>query len=69
MEWAKVENYETQLLCILLEELAGGEKRVSYNLLAARLGCARSTVRYNVGKLMSSRIIGCRGGKLYLIEG
>lgn len=68
MEWSKVENYETKLLCILLEELAGGEKRVNYNVLAARLGCARSTVTYNVGKLMSSRIIGSRGGKLYLIE-
>lgn len=66
MEWSRVENYETQLLCILLEELAGGDKRVSYNLLAERLGCARSTVTYNVGKLMSSGIIGCREGKLYL---
>ena len=56
----------TQLYRILEEELARGAKRLDYNELAKRLDCARSTIRYNVGKLMDAGVIGIRGGRLYL---
>lgn len=62
----KIDNYETQLWCVLSDELSGGARRISYDVLARRLGCARSTVYYNIGKLMSSGLIGIEDGKLYL---
>lgn len=56
----------TQLYRILEQELAGGAKRLDYNELARRLGCTRSTIRYNIGKLMDAELVGIRGGRLYL---
>lgn len=64
----KLENYETRLYCLLADELGNGARRVDYEDVARRLGCSRSTVTYNVGKLMSSGVIGCINGKLYLKE-
>ena len=62
----KLENYETRLYFLLADELADGARRVDYEDVARRLGCSRSTVTYNVGKQMSSGVIGCINGKLYL---
>lgn len=62
----RLENYETRLYCLLADELAEGARRVDFEDIARRLGCSRSTVTYNVGKLMSAGVIGCIDGKLYL---
>ena len=61
-----IENYETQLWVLLSEELESGPRRISYDDLARRLRCSRSTISYNMGKLMSSGLIGIKDGKLYL---
>ena len=62
----RLENYETRLYCLLADELAEGARRVDFEDIARRLGCSRSPVTYNVGKLMSAGVIGCADGKLYL---
>lgn len=62
----RIENYETRLWLVLSDELSAGARRISYEELARRLGCSRSTINYNVGKLMSSGLIGIESGKLYL---
>lgn len=53
----RVESVASQLYQILSEELAYCARRVDYSELAKRLGCARSTVRYNVGKLLRAGLI------------
>ena len=63
----QLENYEMKIYKELADELSEGAKRVSYEEIARRIGCSRSTVRYNVGKLISARFIGFENGKLYLI--
>lgn len=55
---AIMENYSMQIFGILSELLANGPKRVSYDDIAAQIGCARSTVRYNIGKMLSAGIVG-----------
>lgn len=67
--YLKIENNEIKLFRLLAEELAQGAKRVNYDNLAEKLSCARSTVRYNVGKLLSAGVIGTDDGKLYLKSG
>lgn len=62
----KIDNYETQLYLLLSDELAAGPRRISFDHLARRLGCARSTVTYNVGKLISAGLIGIEDRKLVL---
>lgn len=63
---ARLENYETRLYFELANLLSNGARRISYDDLAEKIGCARSTVRYNVGKLLSADVIGIKDGKLYL---
>lgn len=60
-----IENYEIKLYWILRKELKEGPRRVDYEELARQIGCARSTVTYNVGKLISKGIIGVNHGELY----
>lgn len=57
-----------RLYGLLVETLSNGARRISYDEYAVRLGCSRSAVRYNVGKLLSAGVIGCTGGKLFLKE-
>lgn len=53
-----LEKVAVRLYRILSEEyLIDGARRVSYHELAEKLGCARSTVRYNVGKLAAAGLI------------
>lgn len=54
----RIENIAVRLYRLLSEEyLMNGARRVSYNELAEKLSCARSTVRYNVGKLVEADLI------------
>ena len=54
----QIENIASRLYRLLSEDyLMDGERRVPYNELAEKLGCARSTVRYNVGKLAAAQLI------------
>ncbi len=53
-----LEKVAVRLYRLLSEEyLIDGARRVGYSDLATRLGCARSTVRYNVGKLAEVGLI------------
>lgn len=53
-----LEKVAVRLYRMLSEEyLIDGARRVSYHELAEKLGCARSTVRYNVGKLAAAGLI------------
>ena len=53
-----LEKVAVRLYRLLSEEyLIDGARRVSYHELAEKLGCARSTVRYNVGKLAAAGLI------------
>ena len=54
----QLEKVAVRLYRMLSEEyLIDGTRRVSYHELAEKLGCARSTVRYNVGKLADAGLI------------
>ncbi len=54
----QLEKVAVRLYRMLSEEyLIDGARRVSYHELAEKLGCARSTVRYNVGKLADAGLI------------
>ncbi|MCI9010347.1 MAG: helix-turn-helix transcriptional regulator [Clostridia bacterium] len=54
----QLEKVAVRLYRMLSEEyLIDGARRVSYHELAEKLGCARSTVRYNVGKLAAAGLI------------
>ncbi len=62
----KIENYELKLYHLLEIELAAGAKRLDYKDLSDRIGCSRSTISRNVGKLFSAGLIGFDHGKIYL---
>ncbi len=63
----QLEKVAVRLYRMLSEEyLIDGARRVSYHELAEKLGCARSTVRYNVGKLAAGLIVITKEGKLDL---
>ena len=64
----RIENYETRLYCLLAEELANGPRRVNFEEAARQIGCSRSTVTRNVGKLLAAGILGVEDGKLFLKE-
>lgn len=64
----RIENYETRLYCLLAEELAAGPRRVDFEEYARKMGCSRSTVTRNVGKLLDAGIVGVKDGKLFLKE-
>ncbi len=65
----EIESTAEKLFRLLSERLKNGKAaRFDYNELALALGCARSTIRYNVGKLLSARLIAVRDGKLFLIK-
>ncbi len=54
----QLEKVAVRLYRMLSEEyLIDGARRVSYHELAEKLGCARATVRYNVGKLAAAGLI------------
>ena len=58
MQETALEKVAVRLYRLLSEEyLIDGARRVSYHELAEKLGCARSTVRYNVGKLAAAGLI------------
>ena len=58
MQETALEKVAVRLYRLLSEEyLIDGARRVSYHELAEKLGCARSTVRYNVGKLTAAGLI------------
>lgn len=63
----RLETYAMRLYGVLCGALSDGARRLDYDDLAARVGCSRSAVRYNVGKLLSAGMIGTRDGKLYLV--
>ena len=67
----QLEKVAVRLYRMLSEEyLIDGARRVSYHELAEKLGCARSTVRYNVGKLADAGLIVItKEGKLDLKKG
>lgn len=64
----RIENYETRLYCLLADELACGPRRVNFEEYARKMGCSRSTVQRNVGKLLAAGILGVEDGKLFLKE-
>ncbi|MCI9503764.1 MAG: winged helix-turn-helix domain-containing protein [Clostridia bacterium] len=62
----ELESTKKRLFLLLKDELAGGERRLDYTVIAERLAISRTSVTYNMKLLKKAGYVGTRDGKLYL---
>lgn len=62
----ELDSTKKRLFFLLKDELAGGERRLDYKVLAERLAISRTSVTYNMKLLKQAGYVGTRDGKLYL---